>query len=166
MLVTVTIWWQDPTGNFQAWATSLPHVSHSTGALRQRHAPCARRFQRQCQVHVELLSHEPMLFPYLGASSTRMLASNHDFRLLDKTPLPICLPPLFLVQVHHHLFGLFGCCRPRLCCLLSAAFDHDQSQESADHGRAQEGENDRDSYCPDTRQEERLQRVIIVHKWL
>lgn len=53
-----------------------------------------------------------------------------------------------------------------LGCLLFVAVDHDDSDKRADDGGAQESEEDGDADRPDAREEESMERVTGVNKWL
>jgi hypothetical protein len=50
--------------------------------------------------------------------------------------------------------------------LLAIALDHDDREEAADDGGAQDDENDRDADGPDAWEEERVEDVVIVDEWL
>jgi hypothetical protein len=50
--------------------------------------------------------------------------------------------------------------------LLAIALDHDDREEAADDSRAQDDEDDRDADGPDAWEEERVEEVVVVDKWL
>jgi hypothetical protein len=50
--------------------------------------------------------------------------------------------------------------------LLAIALDHDDREEAADDGGAQDDEDDRDADGPDAWEEERVEEVVVVDKWL
>lgn len=50
--------------------------------------------------------------------------------------------------------------------LLLVAVDHDDAYEGTNHGRSQEGQDDRDTDGPDARREDVMERVARVDKWL
>jgi hypothetical protein len=65
-----------------------------------------------------------------------------------------------------HLRLLLGGGSLGLGGLLSVAADHDQAQERANHGAAQEDEDDGDADGPLARGEDVLERVVVVDKGL
>lgn len=50
--------------------------------------------------------------------------------------------------------------------LLLVAVDHHDSDERANHGRAQESQKHGDADCPYARKEEGMERVARVDEWL
>jgi len=50
--------------------------------------------------------------------------------------------------------------------LLAIALDHDDGEEAADNGGAENDEDDRDADGPDAWQEKVVEEVVVVDKWL
>jgi hypothetical protein len=50
--------------------------------------------------------------------------------------------------------------------LLAIALDHDDGEEAADNSRAENDEDDRDANGPDAWEEQGVEEVVIVDKWL
>jgi len=53
-----------------------------------------------------------------------------------------------------------------LCCLLLIALNHDDAQETTNHCRPEENEDDWNANCPDARREEALEGVVLIDEWL
>lgn len=54
----------------------------------------------------------------------------------------------------------------RLECLLAVAPDHNDGKEAADNGGAEDDEDHRDADGPFAGEEEGVEEMVVVHKWL